>query len=322
MARATSHYVPAGLQALWNRVAHGKNTRYGFTQSVGAAASVFAGHPDDIQSLKAHAASSFAAWLTTHHAAGLSKKAKSQFFTDRRAELLAGAVNAVYWEPVAVASDSVGWAAPTVRPYTNDWSAIYYDPLRMPSRCTYAAPSLTYPFSEAGTTTAKPLPGWTGAVSGNVFQDLWLAQRRLIFTLPRTIAKADGWPVLAVCQATIQATATVRGNRNWFVVSLEPYFAETQSAAANAINKLHTRWPRDVRFQPLIPEDMPGGWNHSVTRPIVQDAGVSGKWISDNPSTHCGFRIVIPPALGVYFSRNDSVTVSHNLNPAIYLARE
>lgn len=321
MARVLYQNIPAGLQALWDRVANSKGTRYSGVLSVNLAASVLSGPPDPFQTLPAQAASDFAAWLRDRHAAGLDAAGQSQFYTDRRAELLAGVVNPAYWHAASVLSDSVSWGAPVVKPYTDNWDALYYDPLRMPSRCTYGPPSLSYPFSEAGTTTAKPLPGWTGAVSGNVFQDLWLAQRRVIFTLPSTIGKADGWPVLLVCEATIQASATVRGNRNWFVVNLEPYFSPSTFFSGSTFTELYPRWPRELRYEPGIPGDSPGGWDHTVTRRVVQDGRFNATWLGGSGVAYCGLRIVIPPSLGVYFSRNDTASVVHTLNPALYLAK-
>jgi hypothetical protein len=158
-------------------------------------------------------------------------------------------------------------------------------------------------------------------VSGNVFQDLWYAQRRAVFQLPRGIDKDSDWPVLFVCETTIHASATVRGNRNWFVVYLDAYFSKWSDFYGQTFHELYPRWPRDRAYTPSLPDDMPAGWNLNLTRTLVQDGRHDPTWGSQTGSTYCGLRIMIPPSLGLYFSRNDAASVTHTTNPRVFVAK-
>lgn len=321
MARALTPDVPPDLKPLWDRLTVTKPTLYGNTLTIIPHPSLKSGSAPDEQTMLARAASAYAAWLRDRHAAGLSKTARSRFFSERREEIRAGIVNPAYWEAAALLSDVVQWRAPDVSAYTDDWNGLYYDPLRLPSKCRYGSPSLTYPFAEAGTAAEKPLPGWAGAVVGNTFQDLWLAQRLLILSLPRTVARSDGWPILATVDATIQAQATVRGNRNWFAVAVGCKFSTLSWFFGKDWDKLRPFWPREMRYLPEINGDMPTGWSQTITRRVIQDGRFEAGWTTDNPCGYCSFRVIIPPSIGVYFSRNDSASAIHTVTPALYIAR-
>jgi hypothetical protein len=228
-------------------------------------------------------------------------------------------------------SDQTERATPTVRAWIKTWNPAYWDPLRQPSVCIYKYPSSTYATPSGRGTAQQPAPGWAGSVHGVQWQDDWMAQRKITFALPIQMSKPPSRvigqppppaprPVAILADITIEANATVRGNRTWFSLTTAPtYWHNYGWDLSNPL--MFSLWNRDDGYPYEIPGDAQGGWVNSIERRVIRSGYHLARWSTKSNCDRCAVRIATPPSLGMYYSRNDAVSVYHHGSVALYIAK-
>lgn len=259
-----------------------------------------------------------ATWLRDRWKTATDKAARSAFYRDRKTEILNGVFPAQHWHPTTITEDLTEYSVPTVSAYYETWNPAYFDPQRQASTCKYRDVTRFYPTPSGNGTETDPAPGWKGEVISNVWRDLYHAQRRFTFALPITVSKDDGRPIALWITAEITATATIRGNRNWFVLIVSPLYHQSNNTPGLE-KEAKTHWAREDAYPYGVPDDDPDGWNHTVRRTSVYDGRRFARW-SPN-SNRLTLRLSTPPSLGFYGSRNDSVTVYHHATVQAFIAK-
>lgn len=265
-------------------------------------------------------ATATATWMVEKWAKTADRGTRSRFYGARRAEVIRGNFDAEYWAECVMFSDTTELCMPQVDPFDGEWNPAYWDETRQPTRCKYRDIANAYPTPEGEGTEENPAPGWGGTVIESKWRDLYLAQRRIDFTLPQEVAEGDGRPVAILLDWTIEANATVRGNKNWFTLIVHPIF-RTASWAPATEKGACARWAREDQYSRQIPGDAPGGWNHSVSHRYARDGRKFAEFYSKEHCNRLSVRIASPPSLGIYGSRNDAVAVRCSGTARAYVAR-
>lgn len=287
---------------------------------VGLHPSVRYPRPSEIETARERFASYAAGWLRDAWLPNATAAERSAFFAARRAELLAGTFPADWWAAASLVEDKTEYCVPEVGPFRGDWDPAYTDPLRQPSSCVFVNASKVYNTPSPPGTESEPSPSWKGTVIDTVWRDLYHAQRRVKFALTYAMIEKDPRPVGLRVDATISATATVRGNRNWFALIAQPYFHFTNTSFMTTKAAV-TRWAYEDGYPFELPGDAPGGWSHPLTRTLIRAAQDKAKWYGTSNLTRLTVRLSSPPSLGRYGSRNDDVSVFHTFTATVAQAK-
>lgn len=312
MALVDDQDVPPSLLQAYATLLARQKTGVATETKAGILPSVRQPKPAKPQTARERFASYAAGWLRDAWLPNASVAERSVFFADRRAELLAGTFPTDWWYPCSLIEDKTEYCVPAVNPFEGDWDPNYNDPLRQPSSCIYQDASKVYNTPSPPGTESEPSPSWKGVVIDSIWRDLYHAQRRVKFALQYAMVKKDPRPVGLKVEATITATATVRGNRNWFALIAQPWF---HRSIENLLPKraAQTHWAYEDGYPYAIPDADPNGWTHQVTRTLIRAGQDKAIWSDDSNLTRLSLRLAAPPSSGRYGSRNDNVSVYHTL---------
>lgn len=261
-------------------------------------------------------------WLTLHHAGHLSKTAQSACYAERLAELRAGLFPAEYWWTTTPAASWADWGAPwEVLPYEGEINPLYYDPLRMPSKCRIPEQTRYYPLPIGNGTELEPGPGWKGAVISNLYRELYAVRARFWIPMPGGQTRDTLRPAVLSIASSMTATATKRGNKSWFYVVCQSYLRATQGLTGATSVDWHNNWSPHNRRPLTIPDTHIGGWSFTHEQTLITDPVTFARYINKTEINWLELPIWTPTAQGVYFSGNDDVEFHGNHTPTLYTPR-
>lgn len=253
------------------------------------------------QSPRVKDAEAAAQWLTETHAEGLSPQAKSTFWLERKAEIIARTFPATYWHELTNVRDEVQLASPTCQAYTDPIPAEYDDPDRRPSVCEYGMADTHYSTPPVLGTPEQPAPGWAGALDAGFFKDQWFAQRYIQFTSPEYIKADAARPLMCSLDVTVTANAELRGNRIWF----SPATWATLSTWTGRYGEMNYISASKLIYPYQLPGTVQTGWSHTIQIQIAFNL----KGMLDNPSwagaSGLHLKHAYRPAAGLFFSGNE-----------------
>ncbi|MEI6661611.1 MAG: hypothetical protein WCL01_05765 [Comamonadaceae bacterium] len=243
----------------------------------------------------------------------------SQFYTDRRQEVIDATFDPVYWHECTVLSDQTAYSTPVVGIYNGSTNPQYFDSLRQPTRSKWTNAARKYPTPSDDGTELNPAPGWFGQVLDGKFRDSSLAQRHVNFLLPVTFIRNDPRPLALLFTGSISASSSFRGNSAWFQLSSNKQCLSPSINPGLTFFKPMGNWYKyDTR--PLnLQGDNPSGWEHTETVSLVRNARSKLKGAFEGWETTLLVKIIIPPSNGYLFSRNDSILVRHRVNARLFL---
>lgn len=320
MAKVRGQHVPPSMVTQFAAVLKGGLYEFDGIVIDGVNPKATSARKKEDQTETARFATATATWMVERWVKTADRGTRSRFYSARRAEVIRGNFDADYWGECVTLSDTSELCAPLVVPFAGDWNPTYWDEARQPTRCKYRDIARAYPTPEGEGTEEDPAPGWKGAVIDSKWRDLYHVQRRIDFELPQEVADGDGRPVAIMLDWNIEASATVRGNKNWFVLIVHPIF-RTQSWEPATEKGACARWASEDQYSRQIPGDEPGGWNHSVLHRYARDGRKFAEFYSKEHCNRLSVRIASPPSLGIYGSRNDAVTVRNVGTVAAYVAK-
>ena len=308
MAKVKSQIIPPSLIAGYKKVFTVGNPRlFGFKQ-VGVG--ITTRNPQPVKVSKSAMTLQFEAaqWLVDQW----QPLNRSQFYAERLAEIKAYAFDEKYWHLVTPSRDITEWGEPVINAYEGPINGVYDDPLRIKTKCVYYDWTNSYntPFGEG--TLENPRPGWKGTVIDHIWQDLWFAQRRLVYGLPVTINLADRRPILIDLQSEVTATASFRVNSIWYARTVWPKLFNETGTPFVFDKYLITNW-RNTDIVPMELVSDSGQYFHCTDTKRILRTAYEKRW-KPNTTAYNRLSLVIatPPSRGVYFARNDNVQVSHN----------
>lgn len=321
MARVINQSIPPSLRAGYAGILRLPQ----FTSGNGAVIALTMGaraaqrqkpSPDSLEVIR-HAAS----WLTNAWQGG----ADPAFFTARSEELRNLAFPSTYWHELTPTADLTDYAAPTVSVFVGDLNSNYVDPLRAPSRCEYARASRTYATPDFPGTPADPYPGWQGQVIDQVWRDLYFAQRRLLYDLPRREIYEKRRifirPLIASLEGQVTANASFRGVKTWFALGMWPYLYRSEDGLPTDADYLITKWTPGQLLRLEMPPDLTSNWACTATVRTLRGLTHYSSFNGRNNCNRLMLRVTTPPSRGVYFGRNDEVHVMHRGTIRLYQAR-
>lgn len=320
MAKVRGQNVPPSMVAPFAAVLKGGASNDGGYTVEGVNPKARSARGEEDLTETARFATATATWMVERWLKTADRGTRSRFYSARRAEVIRGNFDAEYWAECVALSDTSELCTPAVTPFDGAWNPTYWDEARQPTRCKYRDIARDYPTPEGEGTEENPTPGWEGGVVDSKWRDLYHVQRRIDFALPLDVAEGDGRPVAILLDWTIEANATVRGNKNWFTLIVHPIF-RTQSWAPAKTKGACVRWAREDQYSMQIPGDEPGGWNYSVAHRYARDGRKFAEFYSAEHCNRLSVRIASPPSLGIYGSRNDAVAVRCSGTARAYVAK-
>ncbi|MDS4029495.1 MAG: hypothetical protein RKO66_05430 [Candidatus Contendobacter sp.] len=261
-----------------------------------------------------------AAWITKKWTANASKMEESALYSQLWAELRAGTFNPDYWQELSPTTDVAEYAVPIVDPYDRTLNPAYDDPAHQPSMCKYKDILRNYPTPAGDGTPENPATGWAGATLNTIWQDLYHVQRKLVYTLPGYTSEDDARPIGFKMGMTIDATATLRGNRNWFAFAVERYLHRASTPPGNQKGAIVHYAPEDW-YKFTLPAPDGGQWDCTVARSVIDSARNKAHISGTDDLNRLTLRVATPPSLGMYGSRNDEVRVIHHETVKVYWAK-
>lgn len=322
MARVTGQAVPPSLAARLSRIVRGIASTPAGLLVVGAVHQRGPSTRTDHSTPLARFAFDAATWFRNEWRTVIPAGDRAEFYAQRKTDILTARFEATHWAPATLLEDLTEYGAPAyVLPNTKPVNPAYFDPARKPSNCPILTYSDTYPTPADDGTPGRPCPGWAGAVQDGIFGDAYHAQRRLTFSLPIAFNAATPRPVALLVRPQIHASATIRGNVVWFICNTKPYFHASASGPIVPENAMHTNWFDGYNLPLVLPDDDGSGWTHDHNPTLVRDVTIRAKLPNAGIFDQVWLRLATPPSRGLYFSRNDAVTVRHHANVSLYVAR-
>lgn len=320
MSRVISQAVPPSLLAEYQRLFRTTDSTDPRGRLIKLNTGVRAAQAESDQDPNTFAASDAAQWLTDQWVPTAIPSVRAEFFAARKAEILAGSYPGTYWWTPAPASDVTEYCLPTfleiITPENSTLNPLYWDETRQPQRCIYHDVDHRYTTPDPPGTEQNPAPSWKGSVGNGIWQDAYHAQRLRNYNLPIELTYLSDRPLLLDLNATIQASASTRGHRNWFSLCIEIY----NRPPGTSSEAVFLNADKD-RYLSSIPPADPNGWSHTVTRRLLRRArdywrrkGYGENKISVSVAT--------TPGRGYYFARNDLVTVFHQIGLTVALAKK
>lgn len=267
-------------------------------------------------------ATSAASWFRTHWAGHYPLIDGASFFAARKADLLATRFPPTYWMPATLIEDVTQVGTPG-EVYVDDVQPgpPYTDPLHRNTVCKITTLSNTYPTPTGHGTEQQPAPGWAASTLNTATRDLYLAQRRLTFSLPLSCSETDPRPVAVHLTGTITATATTRGNVLWFLPTVSGQFWATSQSPLAPKPKIMAFWVQSQRQPLIIPAENPYGWEYEHAVDTIQDGTAWALWRIGDQANRLWLYVGTPPTRGRYHARNDAIQVYHSLQVTIYLGK-
>lgn len=250
-------------------------------------------------------------WLVDAWFGAADKATRSHFYAERFSDCMEKRFAPPYWRELELQTDRTAIAYPEVRPFQGQVNPAYADPLRQPTDCRYTSYSRLYNTPVYPSFGNDKSPGWQGEVQAGKFRDLWHAVRIQEFAIPAGQRQDTSRPISLHLDITIEASATIRGNKIWFVpltrarVRNSPW---TPGVSDKVLTHFYPTW----QTSSAIPGDSPGGWSHDAIMSLWR----YGSWQSIEFQWKQGSVLLIEvatiPSLGRYYSRNDQITVTND----------
>jgi len=246
-------------------------------------------------------------------------KDKSQFYADRRAEVLGGSFNGTYWRECTKVSDWTAYSIPIVQPYRGSVNPGYFDGTRRPSKSKWVGAERWYNTPASETDPANPFPGWHGEIWYSFWHDQYLAQRHQLFMLPYSMTKTDKRPIAILFTGNISADSSTRGNTAWFQLSSNKLYRPLSTSPSIGDFKPIGNWSTTDTRTLILPGATNYGWNHLETINLVRNGRTQAKWVGSNGINSVLIKIIIPPPNGFMFSLNDWATVRHRVTARVFV---
>lgn len=261
-------------------------------------------------------------WFHRNWGSTLPRSQRADFRAARQADVLTSEYPAEWWYQAAVLEDVTELARPAwVLPSRGRLDPEFWDATHRPGNCPITRIAATYPTPSGDGTPEQPAPGWAGQVEDRVFGDLYQAQRRLLFALPRDHTPNTERPVALRIGASIEAQASHRGSDAWFIVVSRPYWWHTSAGSPPAPPDVLTDWTVAQVVPFILPADSVSPWRfeHQVT--VSRNAEIGGALDYFTPYNRLWVRVATPPSRGRYFLRNDWVRVLVRSTVEVFMAR-
>jgi hypothetical protein len=247
------------------------------------------------------------------------------FQQNRRKDLYALTFPEKYWYALEPIEDATDYGEPTIGPYAGDLNRPWFDETRLPSVCTFGQALRSYPTPGGLGTPQYPGPGWQGAVISGVWRDLWFAQRRLTYALPKTAYRPLGRqverPLLAVVEGSVTALASYRGYASWFALGVWPTLYHDVNSPPPVPAQLITHWHQDDLARFIMPSDRVSDWSGTAHWRTLRNIALKPGFEGRTACNRLVLRVTTPPSRGIYFARNDSVHVAQNVTLRVYQAK-
>ena len=245
----------------------------------------------------------------------------SSFYADRLEEIRLYDFDDKYWYKVLPTRDRTEVGSPAILGYEMPVNGQYDDPLRQQTDCVFKLWSKYYATPSGDGTVNEPAPGWEGTVIDCKWRDLWFAQRRLTFFLPVLVNELDGRQVLFDVQSQVTAKASFRVNRAWYARCLWPYFFKETSGEMPATNYLITKWNKTDIYPMDLVSEYEDKWQCTNNLRMLRCAVIKNGFHGYVNCNRLGVVITTPPSRGVYFARNDDVSVRHHETVTVYVGK-
>ena len=264
-------------------------------------------------------------WFASHWGASQHNEDPRLFQQNRRADLYALTFPEKYWYELQAIEDVTDYGEPTIGVYAGDLNKPWFDETRLPSVCEFGSALRSYPTPSGQGTQQNPGPGWEGAVISGVWRDLWFAQRRLTYALPKLLYRPVGRrierPTLVVVEGSVTAEASFRGYESWFALGVWPYLYHDVNSPPPQPAPLITHWLQDDLARMIMAPDLVSDWTCTANWRTLRNA-VQKPSFEDRPTANrLMLRITTPPSRGIYFARNDAVRVSQSVTVRVYQAK-
>lgn len=230
-----------------------------------------------------------------------------------------------YWRELEPTADLTDYGTPTVGPYVGNLNAAYVDPLRSPTTCEFGLASRTYPTPGFPGTEADPFPGWRGEVIDGYWRDLYFAQRRLMYELPKREVYEKRRifirPLFAFVEGQVMANASFRGVKSWFALCLWPYLYRSEDGTPADATYLNTRYTPGQLSRLELPPAQTSNWACTANVKTLRGMTHASAFGNRNNCNRLLLRVTSPPSRGVYFGRNDEVSVMHRETIRLFQAK-
>lgn len=267
-------------------------------------------------------AANTARWFFRRWGSTMPRSQRADFRAGRQADVLTNEYPAEWWYQAAVLEDVTELSRPAwVLPARGHLDPGYWDAAHRPGNCPMVRIADTYPTPQGEGTPDQPAPGWSGRVEDRVFGDLYQAQRRLLFALPRTHTPNTERPIAVRIAATIEAEASHRGADAWFIPISRPYWWHSAGGDPAAPPDVLTDWTVAQVVPFILPSESVSPWRfeHQVTVSRNAEIGAKLGWFA--PYDRLWVRVATPPSRGRYYMRNDWVRVFVRSTVEVFMAR-
>jgi len=250
-------------------------------------------------------------WLTDVWKASASLEERSTFYAERYNEIITKTLTEQYWKKLELQIDETGITYPGVSQFKGVKNPSYDDPMRQPTNCTFECYGYIYQTPTYPNTSDRPSPGWGGEVIDGFFNDKWHATRILTFSIPIGQNYNTQRPIIILVDMTISATATIKGNKAWFIpitkmdVMWHPFWKNVRIAPP--VN-YKTRWATSE----TIPGTSPGGWIYETEKKVRRFGSPDKLKEQKQFGDIVTLQVSTMPSLGRYYANNDSVVVLHD----------
>lgn len=240
---------------------------------------------------------------------------------ERRAEIVRLEFPAPYWYQINATEDQTDYGTPTIDPWAGELNPAWYDEQRYPSICRFGPSSSSYATPPGAGTPQAPRPGWAGTVIDGIWRDLWLAQRRLTYVLPVPAIKDDKRPLIAALEGSIHAQADFRGLKQWFALCTWPrLYADSEGPPADLAD-LYAGWIPSFSIPIGLPPDLPSDWTCTANARVLRVMNYRAAFKDAATCNRLSLKVTTPPSGGLYFGRNDDVSITHYETIRVHQAR-
>lgn len=322
MARVTDQNMPVALRAALGDLLIDAEPATGAGQIIRIRSRLTDAEPQSARGALGYFAAKTKRWFKDNWRYQIPERHLAEFAAAREADVLGADFPAAYWSAAGQLEDLTEVGRPAwVLPSRGHLDPAYWDTAHRPGNCPINGIADTYLTPAGDGTAQRPAPGWAGEVEDHVFGDLYQAQRRLLFALPRTHTPNTGVPIALHITAEIDAQASHRGADAWFIVITRPYWYNTAAGAPPAPAEVLTDWTTAQVVPLLLPDSTSTPWTFTYSGSITRNAEVGGELGYHTAYNRLWVRVATAPSRGRYFMRNDWVRVQVRSTVKVYMAK-